>query len=302
MTSLPRRRCDAFTFLETMFASAVFAAVTVGLLTFSHTAVRLIARNLSTNHSHEIVRISDQRLLQDLHDSASPFRLITFDGTTFADATVSATTDTDTLSQKLISTRANGVRFRRLAGGPYRITANVTTTGRDLTLAFGVGGALPYLPQVGDKMLVPLIAREFDISAVPTMPASGSTSGTVTIADTAGLGFSIDATTAGNVTTAYFYREVAYTVFNSELRYHANFTGGAKTDYSVIRSSVTSPKPFSLLYATSASNVDGTNVRISLEAYDSDYTARRFTNGAVTLQAVIPTRTIPTPISSTNYY
>ena len=132
------------------------------------------------------------------------------------------------------------------------------------------------------------------------MPVAGSTNGTITIADAGGLGFSIDATTAGNVTTAYFYREVAYTVFNNELRYHRNFTGGEKANYAVIRSSVTSPKPFAMLY--SSSGLDGTNVRISLEAYDSDYTARRFINGAVTLQAVIPTRTIPTPISSTNYY
>ncbi len=288
---MPRSRRAAFTLLETLFASSLFAAITVGLLAFSSTAVRMIARNLATNHTHEIVRTSDQQLLHDLHDSGSPFRLVNFDGITYSDATVSATASADEQSQKLISTRANGVRFRRLLGGPYPFAANATSSARDITLV-PAGAALA---QVGDKITIPLISREFDISAVPNVPV-----GTITISDPAGLGFSIDATTAGNITTAYIYREVAYTVFNNELRYHKNYTGAAKASYSVLRRSVTSPKPFALLYPSATAATDGLNLRVSLEAYDGDYTARRFSNGTVTLQTVIPPRTLPTPVSSTN--
>jgi len=291
---------SAFTLVELLISMGVFAGVTVALLTFSQTAVRLISRNLATNHSHESVRISELQMLDDLHDAASPFRLFTFDGTTYTDATPTVTTDQEVLSQKFVSTRANGVRFRQLGGGPYRITANTTAASTSLTFDFGVGGQLPYSPQIGDKVVLPLIAREYVVTAVTVVPTSGSTQGTVTVNATGGIGFTI--TAAGNVTTGYFYREVAFSAFNGQLRFHRNYTGANKSTFKVVRDRITSPQPFALLFPTSTAQVDNLALRISLETYDPNYTGRRFTNGTATLQTIIPPLTIPPPVSGTDAY
>ena len=298
---MKRSTLHAFTIVELIVATAVFAGVTVALMTFSQTSLRLFARNLSVNHSHEAVRTADLQMLRDLHDSASAFRLMNFNGTTYTDLNPAVTTDVDPLTQKFISTRGNAVRFRRLAGGPYKITANTTPVSTNLTVDFSVGTTLPYVPQVGDKIVLPLISREFGITAVPTVPTSGSRTGVVTIDDTGGVGFTIDATTAGNVTTAYCYREVAYSVFGGTLRYHKNFTSTNKTSFVQVRDKVTSTQPFGLLYPTATAQVETAALRISLEAYDPNYTGRRFSNGTATLQAVIPPLNIPTPISKTDY-
>jgi hypothetical protein len=290
----------AFTLVEMLISASIFSTVTIALLSFGSTSSRLIARNLATNHSHETMRVSDLTLLRDLHDSASPFRLLDFDGTTYADANPTPTTDLDAFTQRLASTRANGVRFRHLIGGPYKFSSDAKPADTSLKFDFGVGGKLPYTPQVGDKVAIPLLSREFDITAVTKAPTTANTLGTVTISDADGLGFTIDATTAGNMTTAYFYRSVAYTVYEGKLRYHANYTGANKGSFSVIRDKITSPKPFALLFAPDATTSDGLNLRISLEFYDMSYSARRFTNGTVTLQATVPPRTRPTPISFTN--
>ena len=298
---MKRLRPHAFTIVELIVATAVFAGVTVALMTFTQTSIRLFARNLSVNHSHDSVRIADQRMLHDLHDAASPFRLMTFDGTSYADISPLVTTDVDKLTQKLISARGNVVRFRRLAGGPYKMTASTTPVSTDLTFNFSVGTALPYVPQVGDKLVLPLISREFGITAVPIVPTAGSRTGVVTISDAGGLGFTIDAVTAGNVTTAYFYREVAYSVYGGALRYHSNFTDNAKRSFVQVRDKVTSTQPFALLYPTATAVVENAALRISLEAYDPNYTSQKFSNGTATLQAVIPPLAIPTPISATDY-
>ena len=295
-----RLRPPAFTLVELLISAAIFSTITIALLTFGATSSRLIVRNLVTNHTHETVRVSDLALLRDLHDSASPFRLFDFDGTTYADASPTPSADQDALTQQFASTRSNGVRFRLLAGGPYKFSSDAKAIDTELRFDFGVGGFISYVPQVGDKVVIPLISREFDITAITKTPVSGSTTGAVIISDPAGLGFTIDATTAGNMTTAYFYRSVAYTVYGGQLRYHGNYTGTSKGDSVLVRDKITSPKPFALLFAPGATVSDGLSLRVSLEFYDTTYSAQRIKSGTVTLQATIPPRTRPTPVSSTN--
>ena len=298
---MKRSNLHAFTIVELIVATAVFAGVTAALMTFGFTSLRLFARNLSVNHSHEAVRTSDLQMLRDLHDSASAFRLMNFDGTTYSDLDPAATTDVDPLTQKFISARGNAVRFRRLAGGPYKLTADTNPASTSLTFDFSVGTALPYVPQVGDKVVLPLISREYSITAVSTVPTTGSRTGTVTVNAASGIGFTIKPSIVGTVTTGYFYREVAYSVYGGCLRYHKNFTSTNKTTFVQVRDKVTSTQPFGLLYPTSAGQIENTALRISLEAYDPNYTGQKFSNGTATLQAVIPPLTIPTPISTTDY-
>lgn len=297
-----RANRSGFTLVEMLVAMCVFVAVSVGLFSFTATSMRLIARNLATNHSHQWVRLSSQQLLRDVHNSASAFVLVNFDGTNYTDVTPAATTDVDASTQNYISNRANGVRFRVLGGGPYKLTANTTNASVNLSFDFGVGGAVPYIPEVGDKLVLPLLSGngEFVISAIVTAPHVGSTTGTVTISAVNGLGFTINATTAGNVTTAYFYREVAYTVYNNMLRYHPNYTGASKSTFTMVQQNITSPEPFALLFPSGSTTTTGLSLRLSLESYDTNYSARKYVNGTTTLQTVIPVRILPTQIISTD--
>ena len=283
VTSMRRTR-SAFTLIEMMVAMAIFAMVSLALFSFTSTSLRLVARNLATNHSHQWIRLSDQQLLHDLHNSASAFVLVNYNGTTYSDVTPSPTSDVDAGTQQNISNRANGVRFRLLGGGPYQLTANTTSTSANLTFNFGVSGAVPYVPEIGDKVVFPLLSGngEFDISAIVTTPTVANPTGVVTISAAGGIGFTINTTTAGNVTTAYFYREVAYTVYGNMLRYHPNYTSTYKGTYMMVQNNITSPQPFALLFPSGSTTTTGLNLRLSLESYDTSYSARQYNNGTTT--------------------
>ena len=295
---------SAFTLVEMSIALTIFGVVSLGLFSFTAMSLRLVGRNLATNHSHQWIRLSGQQLLRDVHNSASPFVLVSFNGTTYSDVTPTATTNLDTITQQYISNRANGVRFRLLGGGPYQLTANTTTASTNLTFNFGVNGALPYVPEIGDKVVFPLLGANgiFDISAIVTTPTVAAPTGVITISPTGGggIGFTINTTTTGNITTGYFYREVAYTVYNNMLRYHSNYTGTSQGTYTMVQNNITSPEPFALLFPSGSTTTTGWNLRMSLESYDTNYSARQYVNGTTTLQTVIPARVVPPQVLPTN--
>lgn len=291
--------------VELLMAMGIVGTLTLILVAFTSTSMRLVGRNLATNHSHDNIRVSAQRMLADFHESASPFELVNFDGTTYSEITEVASSDTDAMTQRLISARANGVRYYETAGGPYRLNAPLTATSTTLEFDFGPapagGAALPYVPQAGDRFVIPLIGnRSLEISSVPTAPTAGNTIGRVTIAGS-GIGFRFRTEAEGGatfVTTAYFYRKCAYTVYNGELRYHPNFEGSNRNTFVVVRGDITSPQPFAVLF--NGATKDRLNLRISLEAADKNYSARMFKASTTTLQAVVPPRNNPPPLNDTN--
>jgi hypothetical protein len=172
-------------------------------------------------------------------------------------------------------------------GGPVALSANTTTESQTLTFNFSGG---TYVPAVGDRLTLPLIAREFGITSV-----SGNTVG---ISEK--LGFTLN-TTSPNVVTGYFYRKVALTVQNNELRYHEAINFPNLGSHKVVRAGVTSPKPFSVFFPDSSSlQSDKTELRVSMEFTDLDYSNRRFGNGTTTLYTVFPPRTVPLPIRAQN--
>lgn len=308
-------RTRAFTLVEMMVASAAFAIFSAGMMMYASSALRMAARNLATNHSHETARGSLERLLSEVHQSASRFQLINFNGTTYTDVAATVTTDRDAYTQQYVSTRANGVRFMRLAGGPYKLTGNgvsstVATT--DSTLEFDFSGST-YTPSIGDKLQLPLLTREFDVVApAPRHTADGKW--VVTVSSAVGFSIITSSGVTGSgldltdpVVVGTFYQRVGYTVLNNQLRFHPHLTNGpypatiATTDVpTVVRRNVTSPKPFGLLFpAATGSLSDASNLRVSLESYDTQYSSRLFQNGTTTLQSVIPSRNQP-PILSGN--
>ncbi|MEO6787397.1 MAG: hypothetical protein ABI318_14795 [Chthoniobacteraceae bacterium] len=295
-------RHSAFTLAEVLVASAVSAVVGLGLVSFSWASARLAARNLAYNHGHDAMLIAENRLLHDLQDSGSIFTLVDFNGTTYADSTVTITGDVDPLSGQYLSSRSNSVRFWKPAGGPAKLTASTVATDTALTFDFGplVTGALPYVPAVNDKVWLPLVNKEFQITAIVTAPTTSSTIGTIQIANQANTGVGYTLSTASpNVTTGQFFRQVGYSIYNNTLRYHPNFSGSNQTSFLMARNNVTSPKPFAVLYPTSSSSSSPRlDLRISLESYDLNYSNMQFPNGAATLQTVISVRNQPPFVSA----
>jgi hypothetical protein len=264
----------------------------LALLLFTTTSSRFVARNFATNHSHEATRLSSQHLLTELHDSASSFRLFTAAGSTYTDEALTGGTEVDALTGMYIGPRANGVRFRRLVGGPVPLSSGTIPTHNELSFDFT---DITFRPKPGDKLVLPLISREYDITAV-----SGTFSPTGRVTITPAVGFSLNAT-APNIVTGYFYRKVAFTVADQELRFHEDFHGIERSNYRVVRTGVTSPRPFSLLFpAPNSLSTDGLNLRVSMELTDLGYSGRRFGNGTTTLYSIYPPRNQPTPITSTN--
>jgi len=288
-------RQRAATLIELLIGSALIGIVSAGLATFVWVSSRMISRNLATNHSHESARISAQQLLRNLHKSATGFRLVNVSGTTFTDVTPAATTDRDALTGLFLSNRTAGVRFRQAVGLPFKLAAAATPASATLQFQFANS---TYVPQAGDKLVLPLIARECDIVAVPSPPTGALRIGSVTIE--APLGFTL-AAGSGNNTAGYFYTRKALAVSGSELRLYQQLTGSTLANPVVIARDVTSARPFGLLYPTSASpSSDGLQLRVSLESHDQALAGRRFLAGTTTLQLVVPPRVIPTPVTTTN--
>jgi prepilin-type N-terminal cleavage/methylation domain-containing protein len=293
------KRNGGFTLAEMLVAAAVGAVVSLGLVSFSWVSARLSARNLAFNHGTAALTGTANRLTKDLQGSGSIFTLVDFNGTGYTDSTVSMSSDVDPLSGQYLSTRSNAVRFWKTASDPVKLNVSTTPTTIDLSFNFGplVGGQLPYTPAVNDKLWFPLLDQEFQIISVVTAPTTSSTTGVVRIHNSAGVGYTLS-TTSPNVTTAIFFHQVAYSVYNNTLRYHPNFSN-SPASCNVACNNITSPKPFAVLYATSSASASPrTDLRISFEAYDLDYSSFKFPNGAATLQSTISVRDQPPFVSA----
>lgn len=272
----------------------------------------MMVRNLAVNHSHETARASLEQLFSQVHGSATRLQLVNYDGTNYTDVTAAVSADKDSYSQQYLSGRANGVRFMVAVGGPFKLIGNgnagvTTISALDNTLSFDVGSS-SYKPVVGDKVQIPLISRDFQI----TKATGVGSLWTVTV--NSAIGSTISTATNGTwtnpITTAVFYRRVAYVVLNNQLRYDpwvpippspvaAVKANNKFSDMYLVKNNVTSGKPFSLLFPTATSSLtDSANVRVSLESYDLLYGARFIQNGTTTLQAIIPSRNQPAILST----
>jgi type II secretory pathway pseudopilin PulG len=290
-------RNAGFTLTETMIAAVIAIGVALGMVSFTWASARLGAKNLAYNHGNAAFTQACNRLVKDCQASASTFTLVDFNGTTYTDSTVSISADQDPLTLQYLSSRSNAVRFWMRMGGPYQLTASTTPTSTSFTFNFGpaVNGALQYTPTVNDKLWFPLINKELQITAVTTAPTAASPTGVVTAVNASGMqtGYTLS-TSSPNVTTAIFYRQVAFSVYNNQLRFHPNFSAATQATCVSACQNITSPKPFSLLYATSTSTVPTTTtLRLSFEAYDLNYSNLAFPNGAATLQTIIAGRDQP---------
>jgi type II secretory pathway pseudopilin PulG len=298
---MKKKDLGGFTFLELAIAGGIFSVTAAVLVTFLVISSRFISRNFATNHSHETTRTAAQRMLRDLHDSGSPFALLNCsgpNGTAFTPVASAVTADRDPMSEDYIGTRANGVRFRRVVGGPIKLSKGAAYTDTDLSFDFAVNGSIPYVPDVGDKLWLPLLSDSYIITAVISAPSISNPIGTVRLHKEVGFTLTAQPT---DCTTGYFLRLSAYTVFNNELRFHPQFSGAQAANYFVVQRDVTSPRPFALMYPLANSpTTDGRGLRISLEAHDLKRSAQAIQDATATLHLIVPPRTFPTLLSASD--
>lgn len=261
------------------------------MLAFSASGMRLIACNFAVNDTHEWARRSGQRFWLDLHNSATAFRLFNCSGpagTVFTDIIARPTTDRDPWTNRFLSQPANGVRFRRVAGGPFRIISNVNDlTGNRMTFRLSGG----FVPQVGDVVSVPLIDKELKVEQVVS---ASSTQCEVRFDKEINSKLP---DTANNLALGTFYRRAAFSVFGRELRYHRNFSGAAAAEFTVVARNVASTVPFAVLH-DALPDSDGLTLHVSLETGDAPRAALRFGATTTRLQAGVPPRVTPTILSS----
>jgi hypothetical protein len=291
-----------FTLIETIFAAAVGLIVAFGIAAFAWASARLGAKNLAYNHGNQAFTQASNRLVKDCQASASIFTLVNYDGTTYMDATPAITTNQDALTGQYLSSRSNAVRFWMKVGGPFQLNASTLPTTTNFSFDFGpaVNGTLPYTPAVNDKLWFPLINKELQITAVVTAPTAASPTGVVTAVNASGTqtGYTFS-TTSPNVTTAIFYRQVAFCVYNNQLWFIPNFSTATQGNYVVACQNITSPMPFSVLFPAATSPASPqTCLRLSLEAFDLNYSNLAFPNGAATMQTIISARDQPPPVTS----
>jgi len=351
----PTKRAAGFTLVELMVSLAVFSVLMLGLLYYTVMISHMIARNMTVNHSHDTSRASIERAWSDLHNSASNFVLMSFNGTTYSDVSPTYTSglpptgsDLDyyyynasnagTLSAAYVinDNRTNGVRFMVFGGGPYLLggdgSGNSTIAASSTTVQVNITDG--YVPVVGDKIQIPVINTIFDViapapsvvsgtnykinlglingvgsSSTTSSQAIGTTLYTTNIATTSG--FTYSSTYPAYVTASFFHR-VAYTVYNNQFQYHPNLTPPGEgypavawtasandlNSMVVVRTNVTSPLPFGLLASSAAGPALQSFLRISLEAYDLNYSVGMYVDGTTTLQTDIPSRTQPIVITS----
>jgi type II secretory pathway pseudopilin PulG len=303
-----RRHSIGFTLAELLVSAGIVGVISLVLFAYTSTALRLVARNFATNHSHDNIRISSQRMQSELHESSSKFTLVNFDGTTHTEVTnVVATTDADNFTQLKISERANGVRYWEPLTGPVRLktAAAATDTSLVFTIPIVNGKQIYPNPAAKDRLAMPLLAQEYIVNNVTT--SSTTTEVTVTATLNRAVGFQLrlnNGTGTGSTTfntTGYFHRKVAYIVWDQQLRFYPSYEADktSSTAYTVVRSDMTSPKPFGLLFDSSGST-DRLKLRVSMEFSDSKYSKRAFGDSTATLVEIVPPLSIPVSIDEKN--
>jgi hypothetical protein len=204
-----------FSLAETAVATAVFV-LAGGLITLILiTGVVLYAKNSSVNLAHDQARIALDRLERDIHSAVSIPVLV------------------DENRVALNSTGpAAGVAFMLQASPNLRIAADVSDPTQNTIQVTGLGS---FVPQVGERLVIPTYQLEADIAAV-----NGST---LTLVTSVGMKITgTQAPTNYNI-VAYVADVVEYVLVNKELRFYKNASG---TDYAVISRNLLNPTPFGL--------------------------------------------------------
>ena len=253
----PLHSRSGFTLVELMVAAGmvvIFGSMAYVLL---QSGLNLYARSFALNSSNELARNTLDRMTRDIHEAIERPVLVDNAGAKVA------------LSSTPVSTA--GVKFRKYAGGPFRLPLAVSATTLSVNLALQADDPMP---RVGQFLVIPAstlngLPQDVYARIAAVSPAAPATSSTpvVTLASTAGSFMNPKAgggTVAPADTAGYLVEEVAYLVATPpapapavpELRFYPRAMSVAvdgwsafdsKANYAVLTPNMASnPAPFTM--------------------------------------------------------
>jgi hypothetical protein len=285
------------TLFETVVSVGILMLVSTGIYLLLSQSSRMTGRVIATNMSHLNVRKGYNAISDILKESGSAYVLINRSGSGFVDVQATGTTTREPMTNRFLSNRANGVRFRRFAGGPFLLNASTTPTSISLTFRFDpINGQDVYLPQPGDRLVLPLVAQELAVLSVTTQPTATDRRGTIVV--DRGVGFTLTPSTT-NLITGRFYRSSALAVVNNSILYYPSFTLATPGSSRVLGTGVRSVSPFALVVPTSTTTVSsGVELHAALGIHDQSRARWARNSALATINSVISPRLYPTPIAS----
>src|ERR1700704_3963162 len=155
---LSSQKCGT-TLVETIFTTVLVGVVGLVIYSLLNIGTILASKNIAVNGAHQQARTAMLQMVQDLHSSVSLPQLVDINGspspTPNPNATPTATP---------APTAAPGIAFQLFSSGPHRVTSDVTTLQKTVTIT-SVKNLNPQ-PSPGQRLIIPGHGIEDDITAV----------------------------------------------------------------------------------------------------------------------------------------
>jgi hypothetical protein len=258
-----QNRTSGWTLLEMMMSIGIFVLAGGMIYAGLNTATVLYAKNTSINAAHSQMIKVLERIMRDVHASASSPQLVDVNRASTAGP-------------------AAGVTIQPVVGGPFALSSLSMLGGRGKVII--LTGSSPK-PQVGQRVVCPTALVEDYITAVAANATNPLTQTDLTTANSMW-------TTASLGTNLYYpvfiTNKSAYVVNGGELRYYPASTGSSSDSYVVLARGVTTPTPFTLV--NSASTAANSTIAATLAVTDPTFNQRGYRATDISASFQIPYR------------
>lgn len=287
-------RTRGYTLLEMTIAVSVVALTAGGVFECLTTSLNLYSKNVAMNSTHEEGRRSINRLVRDIHSSASVPQLI--------DANFNSI-NTQPVDANGKPTGTAGVSFQIVAHGPDYVSQD--PAGNDM-IKIRDNEAGNYVPHCGMRLIAPMWGLEDDIYKVTAAASPNhhniwcTNQADVTIAKTKDPDFY--AITYYTARVAYLIQNGRWTTdvngnqayINGELRrYEQYFYNGNTTPVwtymATVARYITSPTPFTVPLNASGTP-DNRYIGVKISAGNPNYMNRQYHDISTLLDTAIPYR------------
>lgn len=270
---LSSQKCGT-TLVETIFTTVLVGVVGLVIYSLLNIGTILASKNIAVNGAHQQARTAMLQMVQDLHGSVSLPQLVDINGSPSPTPNPNAT-PTPTPAP----TAAPGIAFQLFASGPHRVTSDVTTLQKNVTIV-SVNVLNPQ-PSPGQRLIIPGHGIEDDITAVSV---TGWKTYTLTLANNVPV--PIDAS-MGNI-PCFITDRCSYIIQNQELHWTGPTT---KKTFSVMGQNIISPNPFSVPPTASGALYYRFVAAIDLSTSDLKFSNRGFKSANILLNGQVPIRT-----------
>jgi hypothetical protein len=261
MKLCPKNR--GYKLIELAFTTILVGVLGLIIYSILNIGTILGAKNTAVNSAHQQARTAMLQMVQDLHCAISLPQLCDSTG-----ATVSG------------QGPAAGIGFQLLSGGPYKVTADQTTSDSTVTIQNPSATMTP-VPVAGQRLIIPGHQIEDDITTVTKID---NKTYTLTLAHT--LPVAINNTTT-NIVPCFLTDRCAYIIKNQTLDWTGPTTRKA---FSVMGNNITSPTPFTTPTTPAGALYYRFVAAIDLSTSDLNYNNRGFKSANILLNGQVPMR------------